>query len=292
MLADVVQAGCRSVKPENLQSAGGAGRKLTLTAPDLLALSDWATLLSMGLPQSRDDDARYPQRMRIHDISATLGRKLTALVALLEPLRDPFGCGGSGCVVDADRLNGLLEQAGLFGTESSVCKNFEAPEPSWQYCATRTSAGEAYGCASWLLWHTIAVASDRHNDGPIVGKHQETAALQPARLRAAFRSYVQISRPWSGEEDIKFQKLKEALDVKSAEDDDAGSVGLWLWKMHNHVTQAAKVASADMSATESGYPDTEDCEVITHDLGASVKACTAGSGEEISALVNRWYGSL
>ncbi len=292
MLADVVQAACRSVKPENLQSVGGAGTRLTLTAPDLLALSDWATLLSVGLPRSRDDDAMYPQRMRIHDMSATLGRKLTALVALLEPLRDPFGCGGSGCVADADRLSGLLEQAGLFGTEQSACKNFQVSEPSWHYCATRTTAEEAYGCANWLLLHTIAVASDRLDDGPTVGKHQNVAALQPARMRAALRSYVQISRPWSGEEDFKFQKLKEAMDVKSPENEAAGSVGLWLWKLHNGVTQAAEVASGDRMATENGYPNTEDCEVITHDLGASVKACVAGSGAEISVLLDRWYGSL
>jgi hypothetical protein len=88
VVQDVVQAACRSLQPEQLQSsstaaaaaAGGdddddaaVAAGLTLGTADLQALSDWSMLLSAGLPRARTDDAMHPQKMLLHDTSATLG---------------------------------------------------------------------------------------------------------------------------------------------------------------------------------------------------------------------------
>jgi hypothetical protein len=172
VVQDVVQAACRSLQPEQLQSssaaaaaaAGGdddaaAAPGLTLGTADLQALSDWSMLLSAGLPRARTDDAMHPQKMLLHDTSATLGepknrlqrfrssqhfipepswrvfvllllvpysyslgRKLTALVGILVPMKEPYGCGGAGCSLSAASWSSLLEQAGLLA--GGPCSNY------------------------------------------------------------------------------------------------------------------------------------------------------------------------
>jgi hypothetical protein len=73
------------------------------------------------------------------------------------------------------------------------------PTASWQYCTGPRHADGGDVCATWLLWHTLAAASDRHNNGGKMSKHEDGVALQPAHTRASLRSFLRVTRPWQGE---------------------------------------------------------------------------------------------
>lgn len=52
-----------------------------------------------------------------------------------------------------------------------------------------------------MLKQPVAFVSTQiYEPGANAGEHEENAALQPSKLRAALRGYVQLSRPWAGEE--------------------------------------------------------------------------------------------
>jgi len=216
-----------------------------LDTHEMLDLMAWLGFMAASLPSSR-------ARKDLHRLVGVINQTQNEAGGVLDHaawLR----------ILDGWSLDGLAPAVGI------------DPEPHWRACGT-------YTCGLWNLFHIVTTAPKTY-----VGPEQPSPQNATTDSLAMVRIFV--SRFFGCQDCVKhFLETYDSCRFGRCELQQGDQIGaaLWLWRVHNAVTQ--RVAKEKGKAAPAAWPPVDDCAACWPSAAAASEPVLTAQLGETSAV--------